>query len=146
MNIKITWLKWPMLITLLTLAPMIVYGSLLDWLLPVGKIADAAKDITIAIVLKQFLDQWMPLLATLAIAGCSIACFFGASKAVSGFGDSFRSAMADHKITLKEAIGLVAVYPFSMATAMALLWFGGVFAYMSSGALLQYATSVPVPG
>lgn len=145
MKIQLTWLRWPILATLIILAPMIAYGGLIDWLLPVGKIVEAGRDITIAIVLKQFLDRWMPLLGTLLIAGCGIACFWGAMQATKEFSSAFKAAMADNRITWKEGLGLIFMYPVSTAVAGVLLWFGGVFSYMASDALLQLATTVP-PG
>lgn len=143
MKIKLTWMKWPIVFSIMIFAPMIAYGGLLDWLLPVKELAKVGRDITMAVMLKSFLDQWMPLIGTLLIAGCGITCFWGAIQASNGFSSAFKVAMEDHKITWKEGIGLIAIFPVTTAVALVLLWYGGVFTMMASSALLRMATSVP---
>lgn len=143
MKITITWMRWPLLIGLLTFAGQVAYGGLLDWLLPAKEIVQAGRDITLAIVLKQFLDRYMPLIAVLLLSVLGVACFRGAQLAMAEFTSAYREANRDGHITWGERIMLAGVYLPSIVTTGVLLWFGGVLIYMGSGGLLTLATTVP---
>lgn len=127
---------------ILALAPAVAYGGLLDWL-GLGKVAEVTRDITIAIVLKQFLDHYMPLIAVLIVAGFSVGCLHGARLAAADFSADFQSANKDGNLSMAEKLYLIARYPMAVVLSLALIWFGGLFGYMASDAALQLINASP---
>jgi hypothetical protein len=140
--------KFTYLFSLLALAGNLAFGSLGDWLFGgvVKTVATTAQNITYAVVLKQIVDTLSPYLPILVIGGFAftgVLCLIQASRTMEGFQAAWRSANADSKITVTEWIWLVLQYIPNIIIAGVLLWFGGVLVYMSSGALLQIANTIP---
>lgn len=124
----------------LGLVPTAAFGGLFDFL---GKFADAGRDITLAVVLKQFLDQWMPLLATLLVFAVAAVCGIAAKATLTELADSYREAVADGRITGIEAFFLVPLYILGGIIAVALVAFMVMFGWLAADTMIDLIAYEP---
>ena len=136
-------MRWMFIMTVVGLAPTLAWGGLLDWLLPVGKIAEVARDITWAVLLKQFLDTWMPLLAMLLIALAAAICGIAAKNTLSELADSYRAAAADGRITGIEAFFLIPLYGIGGIIAIGLVAFMVMFGWLAADVMIDFIAYEP---
>lgn len=122
---------WTFALAVLGLAPAVASGGLLDWLLPVEKIATTARDITWAVLLKQFLDTWMPLIGVLLVAAVAAVCGVAARRVLGDLADSLRDAMRDGRISGAESVFLVPLYVIGGLVALALAAFMLSFGWLA---------------
>jgi len=136
-------LTWVWSLSLLVAVPSLASAGLLDWLLPVGKVADTARDITWAVLLKQFLDTWMPLLGTMIVVLAAAGCGIAAKNLLRELADTFRSAMADGRITGAESVFLIPLFFVGGIVALVLAAFTVLFGYLGADALIDLANAPP---
>ena len=125
------YINWIIATTVLTVSASIANASLLDSFIPVTKLAETAKEITMAVMLKQFLDQYMPLIAILIVAIVAASCGISARRLLGDLADSYRDAVKDGRFTTGEKLFLIPLYVVGGIVAVGLTTFMLAFGWLA---------------